>query len=211
MFDSLANLNFSWSLYLCAIAAYLIGSIPFGIVLTKLFRVGDLKAIGSGNIGATNVLRTGRKDLALATLILDAGKGAFATYIAGFYGIDMMIVAAIASVVGHIFPVWLRFKGGKGVATTLGVVLVLNPTIGFLTCLIWLFTAIIFRYSSAASLTASVAAPLLAWEFSTFHIMDALIVIAVLVWTRHIGNIIRLVKGTENKIGKKYGGHPSKK
>ena len=141
--------NFAWPYLLGAlIAGYIIGSLPFGLLLTKLAGLGDIRSIGSGNIGTTNVLRTGRKDLALFTLVLDGGKGAAAVFIAGyFFGPDSALMAGLGSVIGHLFPVWLRFKGGKGVATTLGVVLALHFLVGVAACATWLVVALAFRYS----------------------------------------------------------------
>ena len=131
---------------------YLLGSVPFGLVVTRLAGLGDLRTIGSGNIGATNVLRTGRKGLAAATLLLDGGKGAAAVLIAALWGPDMALTAAFGAVLGHLFPVWLGFKGGKGVATTLGVFLALSPLLGAACCALWLIFAFLFRYSSLAAL-----------------------------------------------------------
>lgn len=203
---------------------YLSGSIPFGLVLTKLAGHGDIRRIGSGNIGATNVLRTGNKWLALATLLLDGGKGAFAIFIIRInipiplekieclsepcsYGIDYTseIIAAcgLAAILGHLFPVWLKFKGGKGVATTLGVLLAATPFVGLAACVIWLLMAVTFRYSSLAALVAVIATPPLAYTFYGNSTLTALCgIIALLVWFKHRANIQRLVAGEEPKIGK---------
>jgi glycerol-3-phosphate acyltransferase PlsY len=184
-----------------AALAYLLGSVPFGLVLTKLAGLGDIRRIGSGNIGATNVLRTGRKGLALATLLLDVGKGALAVLLGAAYSPEMALVAAGFSLLGHLFPVWLGFKGGKGVATAGGVLLALSWPVGVLALVTWLIIAIATRYSSAAALTACVVAPLVAWGFGLDRGRTLVILaIAALVAARHHGNIGRLLKGEESKI-----------
>lgn len=187
----------------CFVAAYLLGSIPFGLVLTKAAGLGDIRKLGSGNIGATNVLRTGRKDLALATLVLDGGKGAAAVLLAWQFGLVPAMMAAIGSVLGHLFPVWLKFKGGKGVATTLGVVLALAPMAGLGSCLTWLAVAAMFRISSLAALVAMIAAPVFAGMIYGSAYVPAIFLIAVLVWIRHAANIGRLMRNEEPRIGKK--------
>lgn len=197
--------EYAWPYIAAALAAgYLLGSVPFGLVLTRLAGLGDLRDIGSGNIGATNVLRTGRKGLAAATVLLDGGKGAIAVPIAALWGPDMALSAGFGAVVGHLFPVWLGFKGGKGVATTLGVFLTLSPAVGSLCCLAWLVVAFLFRYSSLAGILSIGAAPLLSWfllgDLQMVQLTGAL---AVLVWIRHHENIRRLLKGEESKIGQK--------
>ena len=184
-------------------AAYLLGSIPFGLVLVRLAGKGDLRQIGSGNIGATNVLRTGSKPLALATLILDSGKGAAAVLLAAPYGETYAIVAGIGAFLGHLFPIWLKFRGGKGVATTLGIYLAIAWPVGIGACLMWLLFAVIFRISSLAALAAMVAAPALALYFANRSIALMAAAIGAVVWMRHAGNIRRLLNGTEPKIGKK--------
>lgn len=191
-------------LLVAALGGYLLGSIPFGLALTKPFGY-DLRSIGSGNIGATNVLRTGRKDLALATLLLDSGKGAIAAGLAFAATGDalVMLVAGVAAVLGHNFPVWLRFKGGKGVATTLGVLLATAWPAGLAACATWLAVAAAFRYSSLAALVALAAAPVYAWLWATPAHAVAFAVLAVLAWVRHHANIRRLLRGEESKIGKK--------
>ena len=188
---------------IAALLGYLLGSIPFGLVLTKLAGLGDIRSIGSGNIGATNVLRTGRKDLALATLLLDGGKGAVAVLIARLVSEDLTVIAGGAAILGHLFPVWLKFKGGKGVATTLGTLIAINWMVGIGACLVWLAMALVFRYSSLSALIAVASAPFLAlWLDGTpLAILAALAAIAV--WFRHHENIRRLLKGEEPKIGKK--------
>lgn len=207
--------SFVWPYLLAAFAGgYLLGSIPFGLVLTRLAGLGDIRKIGSGNIGATNVLRTGRKGLAAATLLLDGGKGALAILIAQNSGPDMALMAGFGAVLGHLFPVWLRFKGGKGVATTLGALLAIHFPTGAATCLTWLAVAALFRYSSLAALIAVAAAPFYAlylpllWAPDSVALGDPQIaefaaIVAVLVWIKHHGNIRRLLAGTEPKIGQK--------
>ena len=193
-------------LALALLLGYLIGSIPFGLVLTRLAGLGDLRARGSGNIGATNVLRTGRKDLAAATLILDAGKGAAAVLVAWQWGPDIALMAAYGSVLGHLFPVWLKFHGGKGVATTLGVHLALALPMGAAACATWLAVAAITRYSSLAALVSVAAAPAFAWWLMhDLQLVQYAIVIAVIVWLRHWENIGRLLRGRESKIGQRSG------
>jgi acyl phosphate:glycerol-3-phosphate acyltransferase len=187
-------------LVLCAVLAYLLGSIPFGIVLTRLFGAGDLRKIGSGNIGATNVLRTGRRGLAAATLLLDGGKGALAVVIADRFGPDTAIVAAGFCVVGHLFPVWLRFRGGKGVATTLGVLLALAPLAGIGACAVWLLVAMLGRYSSLAALVAIGTSPFGVWLLYDPARAALALGLALLVFLRHHENIARLVAGTESTI-----------
>ena len=186
-------------------AGYLLGSVPFGLVITKLAGLGDIRQIGSGNIGATNVLRTGRKDLAALTLILDSGKGAAAVGIAWWLaGQDAAMAAGVTSVLGHCFPVWLGFKGGKGVATVLGVMLAADWMLGAGACLTWLVMAGIFRISSLSALIATAAAPIYGWLLGKPDIVIiAFAALAVLVWVRHHANIRRLLKGEEPKIGGK--------
>ncbi|HLN23603.1 MAG TPA: glycerol-3-phosphate 1-O-acyltransferase PlsY, partial [Patescibacteria group bacterium] len=183
---------------------YLLGSVPFGLVLTKLAGLGDIRAIGSGNIGATNVLRSGRKDLAAATLILDGGKGALAAFVAAWIGgPEAGLIAGFAAVLGHNFPVWLKFKGGKGVATTLGVLLVTAWPVGIGAILTWLAVAAVFRISSLAALAALALAPLTALVFATPAHAAMAAGLAVLGFIRHETNIRRLIAGTEPHIGKK--------
>lgn len=197
----------SWSLagpYLFAalLLGYLLGSVPFGLVLTRLAGLGDLRQSGSGNIGATNVLRTGRKDLAAATLVLDAGKGAAAVLVAYRFGPDVALMAAYGAVLGHLFPVWLKFAGGKGVATTLGVHLAMAWPVGAACCAVWLAVAGLTRYSSLAALISLASAPAFAWWLmGDVQLVQFAAVIAVLVWLRHHANIRRLLRGEESKIG----------
>lgn len=183
------------------LGGYLTGSIPFGLLLTKAAGLGDIRKVGSGNIGATNVLRTGRKGLAAATLILDGLKGAVAILLARQFLGDQDLVVGTAAVLGHLFPVWLGFRGGKGVATGLGVILAAAWPVGLACCAIWLIAAKFLKISSAAALTAFVAAPLLALLLShQEHALMALL-IALLVFWRHEANIRRLLAGTEPRIG----------
>ena len=183
---------------------YLLGSIPFGLVLARLAGLGDIRGIGSGNIGATNVLRTGRKGLAAATLLLDAGKGAGAVLLAGVWGPDPQLMAALGAVLGHLFPLWLRFRGGKGVATALGVLLALAWQAGLAACATWLLVAGLLRYASLAALLSLAAAPLYIWLFTRdLQLVELIAVLAVLICIRHRVNIVRLLKGEEPKIGGK--------
>lgn len=202
--DPMGGLAYTWPFYAGFALAYLLGSIPFGLVLTRLAGLGDIRAIGSGNIGATNVLRTGRKGLAGATLLLDGCKGAVAVLIAAWFGPDMAVLAAAGAILGHCFPVWLKFKGGKGVATTLGTWLALSWPVGLVACGVWLATAVIFRYSSVSALLAIAVAPLAAWHFEGPQFAELGIFIAVLVWIRHHENIRRLLRGEESRIS--FGG-----
>jgi acyl phosphate:glycerol-3-phosphate acyltransferase len=183
-----------------AIIGYLLGSIPFGLVLTRLAGLGDIRRVGSGNIGATNVLRTGNKALAALTVILDAAKGLAAVLIGSIWGTDAALIAAITVIVGHMFPVWLRFRGGKGVATALGVLLGLAWPVAVVAAALWLATAAISHYSSLAALVAAVAAPALAWIFADPPRAIAISVIAILVVLRHRENVHRLLAGTETRI-----------
>jgi glycerol-3-phosphate acyltransferase PlsY len=181
---------------------YLLGSIPFGLVVTRAAGLGDIRNLGSGNIGATNVLRTGRKDLALATLLLDGGKGAAAVLIA--YALDWRPEAAgAAAILGHCFPVWLRFEGGKGVATFLGTLIALWPPAGLFACATWLIVAIAFGYSSLAALAAAAASPLVLFAMGKPAFALAAGAIALVVFARHRANIARLVAGKEPKIAVK--------
>ena len=183
---------------------YLFGSIPFGLVLTKLAGTQDLRTIGSGNIGATNVLRTGRKGLAAATLILDALKGTVAVIIAGYFGgPNAAMLAGLGAFLGHLFPVWLKFKGGKGVAVYIGILIGLFWPAAILFCAIWLVLAFALRYSSLSALTASVITPLFLWWFGQPALAALLAVLTLLLFYKHRENIERLLAGTEGKIGQK--------
>jgi glycerol-3-phosphate acyltransferase PlsY len=186
-----------WALLL----GYLLGSIPFGVLITRAIGAGDLRQIGSGNIGATNVLRTGRKGAAVATLLLDGGKGAVAVLLGGLLFAHGPL-AGLGAFLGHLFPVWLRFKGGKGVATFLGIVLALSPMAGLIACSVWLATAVVTRISSASALVASTVTPL--WFLLKGQPETAAIMLAMtaLIWVKHAGNIRRILDGTEPKIGK---------
>ena len=198
--------GFSLNLLAAVAAGYLIGSIPFGLVLTRLAGLGDIRDIGSGNIGATNVLRTGKTGLALLTLVLDGGKGALAVlWVArdwGFlFNLDAGLMAGLAAVLGHSFPVWLKFRGGKGVATTIGMLGAALWPVGAGACAIWLVVAGTTRYSSLAALGALVGAPLIAVWLGAYPVAIAAGMLAALSVLRHRANIERLMKGEESKIG----------
>lgn len=199
--DLIGSLTYTWPFYAAIVGGYLLGSVPFGLVLARLAGHGDIRKIGSGNIGATNVLRTGAKGLALATLLLDGGKGASAVLIAGNWGPDMALLAGAGALLGHLFPLWLRFAGGKGVATALGILLAIAWPVGVLACLSWLAAAALLRYSSLAALISLGLAPLFAWWLVDPQMVQFAIFIAVLVWLRHWRNIARLVRGQEPRIG----------
>ncbi|WP_116132484.1 glycerol-3-phosphate 1-O-acyltransferase PlsY [Tropicimonas sp. IMCC34043] len=191
-----------WALGLVAVLAYLLGSVPFGMVMARIFGLGDLRSIGSGNIGATNVLRTGNKPAAFLTLVLDAAKGGIAVLIARtLVGPDAAQVAGLAAFLGHLFPVWLGFRGGKGVATFLGVVLALAWPAGLACCATWLVTALLSRYSSLSALIAAVAAPIWLAVFGHGQMVVLSMLLAALVIARHQTNIGRLMRGEEPKIG----------
>lgn len=190
---------------LFVILAYLLGSIPFGLILTKLAGYEDIRNVGSGNIGATNVLRTGNKLLAFTTLVMDILKGAAAVWIS-FISQDptIILISALFAILGHMYPPWLKFKGGKGVATTLGVMLALMPLLGLTICGIWLIMASIFRISSLAALTALASAPVLSYLWLADENLAFLSgVITLLIFWKHKENIKRLLKGQEPKIGNK--------
>ncbi len=180
---------------------YALGSIPFGLLITRLAGLGDIRAIGSGNIGATNVLRTGKWGLAALTLLSDIGKGAAAVLIAGQWGTEPALAAGLGAFLGHLFPVWLRFKGGKGVATYLGVLAGLAPFAAFVFGAIWLSVAWLSRYSSLAALTASAATPIALAVRSNWGAVGLFTVLTILVFIRHHENISQLMKGEESKIG----------
>ena len=182
--------------------SYLLGSIPFGILVSKVFGLGNLRDIGSGNIGATNVLRTGNKLAALMTLILDGLKGVLVVVVARFISEDAAITASIFVIIGHIYPVWLRFSGGKGVATFIGAILALSFITGLLICFIWIIIALIFRYSSLSAIVSSASAPIGVFLFYDNEALVVTLFMTVLIWYRHKDNIRRLIDGSEAKIGK---------
>ena len=198
----MGDITLWWPLLAGAFFGYLLGSVPFGLVLTRLAGYGDIRKIGSGNIGATNVMRTGNKPLALATLILDSGKGAAAVLTGGFlFGPDMAVMAGGGAFLGHLFPLYLKFRGGKGVATTLGVLLGAYFPAGVAACVVWLITAAIFRYSSLAALAGLLAAALYALWVGAYPVMITGFALLMLSVYRHRANIDRLMKGEESKIG----------
>jgi glycerol-3-phosphate acyltransferase PlsY len=183
---------------------YLFGSIPFGLILTRVAGTQDLRSIGSGNIGATNVLRTGRKGLAAATLIGDALKGTAAVILAGYFGgPNAAMAAGLGAFLGHLFPVWLNFRGGKGVAVYIGILIGLFWPAAMVFCVIWLTTAIVTRYSSLAAFVASVVTPIFLWWFGHLALASLFAVLTLLLFYMHRENIKRLQAGTEGKIGKK--------
>jgi acyl phosphate:glycerol-3-phosphate acyltransferase len=197
----MGDLTYTWPFYVGAVLAYLLGSIPFGVVLTRLAGYGDIRQIGSGNIGATNVLRTGNKTLAALTLVLDAAKGAVAVLIAGSFGPDMAALAAAFSFLGHLFPVWLGFKGGKGVATAGGILLAYSWPVGLAAGGTWLLVAVLTRYSSLAALSAALLAPVYAWFITReFQPTEVVLFLAVVIILRHHANIRRLLRGEESKV-----------
>lgn len=187
-----------------AVFGYLLGSVPFGIVITRALGLGDLRKIGSGNIGATNVLRTGHKGAALATLLLDSGKGAIAVLLARWLGGETAaVMAGAGALLGHCFPVWLGFRGGKGVATFLGTLIALYWPLGLAACAIWLLVALVTRISSLSALVAVGTSPLVALLMGKGQIAAAALFMAALIFWRHKENISRLLAGTEPKIGRK--------
>lgn len=198
----------SWSFpllyYALALAfGYLLGSIPFGLILTRLAGTRDIREIGSGNIGATNVLRTGRRGLAALTLLLDIGKGTAAVLLASrFYGQDIAIVAGLGAFIGHLFPVWLKFKGGKGVATYIGILagFAWLAALGF--GAVWLAVAAVTRYSSLSALVAGAATPVILWTLDYRQEAQLFVLLTILIFITHRANIARLFAGTESKIGK---------
>ncbi len=182
---------------------YLLGSVPFGMLMAKVFGLGDLRKMGSGNIGATNVLRAGNRAAAAATLLLDVLKGAVPVWIAAGWGPDAAALAACGAVIGHMFPVWLGFRGGKGVATFLGIVLALSWPAGLICLAAWIGMAAVTRYSSVGGLSAAAAGPLTLWAFGRLEAVVLVAILAILVWVRHHENISRLARGREPKIGAK--------
>jgi glycerol-3-phosphate acyltransferase PlsY len=189
---------------LVLLGAYLLGSIPFGVILTRLGGAGDLRQIGSGNIGATNVLRTGRKGLAAATLILDGAKGAVAALLAGhFVAPEMAVVAGGGAFIGHLYPVWLKFAGGKGVATMLGVALALYWPAGLVFAAVWIAMLLVAKRSSASGISAAIATPIAAAAGGQSDLVWLFLAMALLLVWKHRGNIARLIDGTEPKVGGK--------
>ncbi len=182
---------------------YLLGAIPFGLILTRMFGAGDLRKVGSGNIGATNVLRTGRKGLAVATLLLDMGKGAAAVCIARMIAPELALIAGFAAFLGHCYPVWLKFNGGKGVATMLGIALAFNWGIGLIFAVVWLGALALSRMSSVGGMTAAVATPIAAFIIFDWHPAKMLGLMAIIVLWKHRENIARIRAGTEPKVGVK--------
>ncbi|MER8403259.1 MULTISPECIES: glycerol-3-phosphate 1-O-acyltransferase PlsY [unclassified Mesorhizobium] len=193
----------AYSPVLALVFGYLLGSIPFGLLITRAAGLGDVRNIGSGNIGATNVLRTGNKSLAAATLLLDALKGTAAVLIAGRFAPELGLWAGFGAFLGHLFPVWLGFKGGKGVATYLGVLIGLAWQAALIFAVVWLAVAFLFRYSSLAALTAAVVVPMALYFLSTPQIAGLFAAMSLIVIVKHRGNIARLLAGTEGKIGAK--------
>ena len=197
------NLQLVLPYYLAALlGGYLCGSVPFGLLLTYAAGLGDIRKIGSGNIGATNVLRTGSKALAAGTLVLDAAKGALPVLIAkGYFGPDITVIAAFGAFVGHLFPVWLGFKGGKGVAVALGIMLALYWPAALAALATWIVVAAVMRLSSLAALYAAAAAPLYFWLGARSQFAELAVILAALIWYAHRANIGRLWAGTEPRIG----------
>jgi len=197
-------MTFSGEVGLVLALSYLLGSIPFGLLFTKMAGLGDIRDVGSGNIGATNVLRTGRKDLALATLVMDAGKGAIAVLLTR-YMVDPALapLAGAAAFIGHCFPIYLKFKGGKGVATFFGTVFAINPLLGLACGVAWLLAAAIFRFSSLSALIASLLAPAISYYIVGPDSWIFIAFMTLVIYIRHKENIARLMRGEEPKIGKK--------
>ncbi|MEM7068981.1 MAG: glycerol-3-phosphate 1-O-acyltransferase PlsY [Pseudomonadota bacterium] len=185
------------------LVGYLLGSIPFGIVLTRIAGMEDIRNVGSGNIGATNVLRTGNKKIAALTLLGDLLKGTVAVVVGSYFGPDPAVLAGLGAFLGHCFPVWLKFKGGKGVATYIGILLGFAWKVTLLFGVIWLLVAAITRYSSLAALIASFATPAILYYFGQIQIAELFLLLTIILWVRHRDNISRLFSGNESKIGNK--------
>lgn len=203
MFDFIltSDLHPPTTLIVAMLGGYLSGSVPFGLILTRLAGMGDIRAIGSGNIGATNVLRTGNKKIAAATLLLDALKGLVPVVIAKQIHMDLAVITALFALLGHIFPVWLKFKGGKGVATGIGVLLGLWWQLGVCVICLWLLCAILFKISSLAALLAFGLAPMLAFMLSgQYQIVVTTLIIGIIIWATHHQNLKRLANGSESRI-----------
>ncbi len=194
---------FSTTVFFALAFGYLLGSIPFGLLLTRAAGLGDVRKIGSGNIGATNVLRTGNKKLAALTLLLDALKGTAAVLIADMLGPGFGLIAGLGAFLGHLFPIWLGFKGGKGVATYLGVLIAVSWQAALVFAIAWLAVAFILRLSSLAALVASIIVPLFLWATGTVDAAILFAIMSVIVFVKHRANIGRLVAGTEPRIGSK--------
>jgi glycerol-3-phosphate acyltransferase PlsY len=193
------------TLILTAICAYLLGAIPFGIVITRVLGLGDLRSIGSGNIGATNVLRTGHKGAAAATLLLDGAKGAVAVLLARALtgGEDAAQLAGLAAFLGHLYPVWLGFKGGKGVATFLGIMLALAWPVGLACCATWVVGALLSRISSVGALLSAALCPVWLLAFQNGRLLLLVVILTILIYVRHAANLARIKAGTEPKIGRR--------
>ena len=199
--------NLIWVLS-AAMIGYLLGSIPFGLIFTRMAGLGDIRDIGSGNIGATNALRTGNKSVAGATFLFDASKGAAAVLLVHYVAptetaLPLSMIAAAAAFLGHLFPLWLKFKGGKGISTFIGINLALFWPVGLLFCATWLATAVIFRYSSLAALVAALATPIYLFLFGRTDLLSLSIILVVLIYYAHRENISRLLEGNESRIGGK--------
>jgi glycerol-3-phosphate acyltransferase PlsY len=192
-----------WPILVALLGGYLLGSIPFGLLLTRAAGLGDIRDVGSGNIGATNVLRTGHKSIAAVTLLFDAAKGLAAVLLAARFGDIAALAAGAGAVLGHVFPVWLRFRGGKGVATTYGVMIAASWPAAVVALLVWAAVAVFARYSSLAALVSMASLPVLAWVFSGTVLSMFASALALLVIARHHANIARLWNGTEPRIGRK--------
>lgn len=203
--DTLTTWNIAaFPAIICAALGYLSGSVPYGLILTRMAGLGDVRSIGSGNIGATNVLRTGNRGLAAATLILDALKGTMPALLGlHFLGVEGGVIAGFCAFLGHIFPVWLGFKGGKGIATYIGVTFGLDWRMGLLLLLVWIATAAITRYSSLSALVATIVIPIVEWVVDDHRIAAVAAIMSVLAWIKHRANIQRLLSGTESRIGSK--------
>lgn len=202
------NVNLPWALA-ALIIGYLLGSIPFGLIFTRMAGLGDIRDIGSGNIGATNALRTGNKAVAGATFLFDAGKGAAAVFVLAYLSpspelvLPLSMIAAAAAFLGHLYPVWLKFKGGKGISTFIGINLALYWPVGLLFCATWLAVAVIFRYSSLAALIAALATPVYLVLFGRYDLLPLSLVLVALIYIAHRENISRLLAGNESRIGAK--------
>ncbi len=204
----MSDINFAFldwqTVAIVSLFGYILGSVPFGLLLTKMAGLGDLRSIGSGNIGATNVLRTGNKKLAAATLLLDAFKATAAAVIAqSVFGGDAGLIGGFAAFIGHLFPVWLGFKGGKGVATYIGTLLGVAPIMVLVFAIVWLSIAFLSRYSSLSALVATLVIPVVLWILGSQQAALVTAAMTVITYWRHKENIERLIAGTESKIGKK--------